>query len=378
MEKCNNVCIEKRVALYFKGIRITEYIYDYGESKNGITVMQRGNVIDVYDNNTGKKLYNLFGVDSFKIEKEGIILYDGKYYGMRTNDGTVILRTGYLSINKCKDYLKTLDVKGNLGLFRWKDNTLEEIIKPQQLVDIRVQDNGIVVYKNVAGVRAKGYYSLDGIEIIKPKYKEFSFNSQGIYVTTHGDQKGFCSNSGKEIVPPLYSEIIPVRNCFIVCNNSENGREKFGMYNQKGNLLLKPRYDKFLFNPPFCIFRLGELYCLYDVITGKRILPLKYRQINSYYNVVYATEDFKSFSIFSGKTGTELLKDKFESVTLFAPFVLAVTKNKHLYYYLTLHNTLVDSQKYDVEYSDEYKEVLIGKKGKEEKVLFTEWINKQF
>jgi len=377
MKILDNVFFEQKTALYFKGRRITPYAYDKCDSKYGIIVMQRGNIIDVYSYETGEKLYYLVGVDSFKIEKDVIILSDGRYYGIRTHDGRVILGPKYSSITNCNGYLKVVDYRGNMGVYLWKYDELSEIIKPDKYTDIRVHDDGIMVYKKVDEQVVKGYYSLNGDMIIEPKYTEISFASYGIRVMTSEDKIGLYSYSGKQIIPPLYDEIITANNSFIVLTNLKNNRSQVGLYNAEGEKLLESRYDKFYRMSPYCVFEKGILCCLYDMLTGKRILSLKYKHINRYYNAIYATEDFKTFSIYSGKTGKKLLEDKFETVKIYAPFILSVVKNGKPYYYLTLHNMLVDSEKYNVEYSDEYKEVLIGKRDKEKKVLFTEWLNKQ-
>jgi len=377
MEYYNNMCLDQKIALYLNGKRITEYIYDSGKSYNGITVMQRGNIIDVYDNIKGEKLYYLVGVSDFNIENDGILLYNGKYYGMRTYSGKVILPPKYQRITRSREYFKTVDYRGNTALYLWKDDNLKEIIKPKKDIDIRVIDNGIILYNMQPGECAKGYYSLEGKEIIPTKYANMNFNSEGVYVTTLDGKTGFYSCSGKELVPAIYDGIIPTSNSFIVYNhNGNNGARKFGFYNKEGKKILEPRYDNYINKSPYAIFSKGKLCCLYDLAVGKRVLPLKFKAINVYYNVVYATEDFKTFKIYSAKTGEKSLADSYEVVNMYLPYVLTVSKEGHKYYYSILHNMLIDSEKYNLEYSNEYKEVLISKIGKEDKLLLSEWVNK--
>lgn len=377
MKHYNNIGLEEKTAVYFNGERITEYMYDTGDSKNNITVMQSGDMIDVFENHTGKKLYNLSGVEGFKIENNGIIISNGKRYGMITYYGKVILEAKFLKIDKCKDYLKTVDENRQIALYLWENNVLKEILPPQKCEDIRVHDEGIMLHRTINDKKCRGYYSLDGKEIIPPEFIEISFSSHGIYVTTPEDKKGVYSYLGKIIIPPIYFTIAHINKCFVVYFTLKNGKKGIGLYTEDGTEIITPRYDRFLSKPPYCMFEKNELYCLYDMVAGKRILPLKYKNITVYYNVLCATEDYKSINLFSGKTGKKLIENSFESVTLYEPYILKVAKKGHEYYYLITYNTLVDSEKYEVEYSEEYKEVLISRKEEKNKMLFTEWFNKQ-
>ena len=161
-----------------------------------------------------------------------------------------------------------------------------------------------------------------------------------------------------------YSTFSSLNNCFIVSKRNKNGT-KYGLYTQDGIQVLKPRYDNYTIKSPYVIFSNGELSCVYDLVTGKRILPLKHMHVCICYNIIYATEDYRTFSIYSAKTGKKMLENKFESVSMYDTHILKVTEKNKIYYYLTEHNMLVDSKKYDVMYSSDYRQVLISKKKKE-------------
>ena len=111
--------------------------------------------------------------------------------------------------------------------------------------------------------------------------------------------------------------------------------------------------------------------------TGKRVLPLKYKNIRAYYNVVCATSDSKSFGIYSASTGRKLCEHDFElrdgyDPYVVAPYIVMVRTNNKSYYYLTQYNILLDAKKYTVTYSEEYKQVLISD-GKNKEIPFVEW-----
>jgi len=378
MEYYNNIGMDKKIALYFNGGEKTAYIFDSGQSFRNITVMQRSNKIVVFDNVKCEKLFDVEGVVSFKLERDAIVYCNGEYYGAYSYNGKAILETAYLKISQIKDYFKVVDCNQNIGLYHFVNGVLIQIIKPAKYLDIRVQEQGIVVYKEINSSKLKGYYSLDGKEIIEPKYVNINFNSDGIYVTTLDDKIGFFSYQGNVIVPPIYDGINPLNNSFIVYKQTKKGIKKYGLYTKEGAQVLKTRYDGYITKSPYAIFTIGQLYSVYDLITGKRILPLKFRNLDIYYNVIYATEDLKTFTLYSAKTGKKLLDDKFEHVNRYGKYILKVGIKNKCYYYLTRHNTLLDIDKWSANYSEEYQEVVIKEKNSNsDGILYTEWAKYQ-
>lgn len=375
MEYCNNIGIDKKFALYFSSVKKkTDYIYDSGKSQKNITVMQRSNVIDVFNNLTGEKLFELKGVESFKLGIRSIIYNDGKHYGAYSDDGKVILEAEYSSIYEAKNYFVVVNSDGNRGVYKWDNNKLKEIIKPTDCLDISIHDKGIVLYKELAGYIVKGYYSLDGKEIIEPKYLSIDFNSVGIYVSTIDGKRGYFSHSGEVIVPPIYDGVTHLNNSFIVYTYTKKGNKKFGLYTNDGRQILKPGYSMLITKSPYAIFNTGQLYGVYDLITGKRILPLKFQVLEVYYNVIYASDDLKTFTLYSAKTGKKLLDEKFEIVKIHDKYILKVMKQNKPYYYLINHNTLIDADIWDIQYSEEYKDIIIKEKGTNSKeMLYVEW-----
>lgn len=377
MENYNNLGIDKKMALYCKGKRITDYIYDSCDSMRNRTVMKKGNVLDVFDNVTGEKMFSVKDVDTFNMNDDTVIFSKGKYYGAYSYDGTLILEREYLKIDKIHGYFVVTDSEGNTGVYKWKDNKLTEIIEPMSCLEIRIHEQGIMVYKNIDGNKVKGYYTLEGRQIVPIIYTNMNFNSDGIYVTDVNDKTGFYSYSGKELIPAEYDGITSLNNSFIVYKKIKN-RRRFGLWIKSGKQILKPIYDSYITKSPYVIFSSGDLSAVYDLVNGKRILPLRFRSINVYYNVIYASEDLRTFSLYSGKTGKQLLENKFKDVKMFDKYVLKVTEGTKNYYYLTRHNVLIDATIWEVKYSEVYQEVLIKEKNsKKDGVLFTEWIKYQ-
>lgn len=56
-EHMDNLEIKNKVALYNNGMKVTEHIYDKGTKYATVTIMQRENTIDVFNNRTKKQIF---------------------------------------------------------------------------------------------------------------------------------------------------------------------------------------------------------------------------------------------------------------------------------------------------------------------------------
>lgn len=384
MKSKGNVRLEQKLALVIDDEKVTRYIYDEGKTYNGITVMRRDLCIDIYDNILSKKIATVYNVKSFEIKKKCIVTYNLiNECGAFLYNGTQLLECQYNRIVEYGDYLIATLNDGTKALYKFVNNRLAAIIESGEFSDIKISRSGIIVHKEKDEVIYKGYYSLDGKPIIPPLYTELSFAQKGIYVykdkliNNDGNNRGYFSCCGREIIPAEYHDIKQYSNCFVVSKIIDN-KLKLGLYSVSGKEILKVRYDKYDINSPYIIFYLGKKACAYDLYTGKRILPLKYKNIRVYYNVICATQDDKTFNIYSASTGRKLCEHDFELRSgydpfVVAPYVLNVCANNKSYYYLTQYNTLLDAKKYTVTYSEEYKQVLISD-GKNKEIPFVDWL----
>lgn len=374
------VRLEQKVALIIDDEKVTRYIYDEGIMHNDITVMRRGLSIDIYDNTSREKVATVHGVKSFEIKENCIVTYNFlNECGALLYNGNELLKCKYVKILEQGDYIIVTGKDKTKALYKFVNNGLTTVIDIGVFSDIKISSSGIIVYKEKEGVIYKGYYSFDGKTIIQPLYTELSFAQKGIYVFNDKpiNNCGYFSYSGQEIVPAEYKDIKQYNNCFVVSKVIDN-KLKHGLYSSDGKEILKARYDKYDINSPYIVFYLGKNACAYDLCTGKRILPLKYKNIRAYYNVICATVDEKTFNIYSASTGRKLCEYDFELRSgydpyVVAPYILKVKANNKTYYYLTQYNILLDANKYTVTYSEEYKQVLISD-GKNKEISFVDWI----
>jgi len=367
--------IVKKVAFYIGYKRITDFVYDDGKAYNEITIMQRENIIEVFDNKTGKVKAILQNVNSFDVQENCIITYDCLKYSAWTLNGKNILPSIYLKIQKHNSYFIVTTKTRKVGVYKWENNSLIEIIPPKEFVGVQLHLSGINVVKESEGKLYRGFYSYDGGEVISPEYKEVNFNSRNIYVITHENKYGMFTYDGKQIIPPEYDFVRLYKNCYVV--GIFNSKEyKYGLYTKEGKQILKARYDRYEIESPFVYFTRSFKKSVYNLNNGKRILPLEYEIIHKYYDVIYGTENYREFFIHSAKTGKKILEGAYDSVQKGMPYILVLKKKSKAYYYITKYNKLLDAHDYTVKYDEEDKKIYVRKlsRNKKGEIIFkTKW-----
>lgn len=367
--------VVKKVAFYIDYKRVTDFVYDDGKAYNEITIMQRENTIEVFDNKTGRVKAVLQNVFSFDVIKDSIITYNGLEYSAWTLNGKNILPPIYLKIQKHDSYFIVTTKTRKVGVYKWEKKSLIEIIPPEEFIGVQLHLAGINVVKESEGKLYRGFYSYAGKEVISPRYKEVNFNSSNIYVITHENKYGMFTYEGKQIIPPEYDFVKLYKNCYIV-GIFDSKEYKYGLYTKEGKQVLKARYDRYEIESPFVYFTIGFKKSVYNLNNGKRILPLRYEIIHKYYDVIYGTENYSEFFIHSSKTGKKLLEESYECIHKAMPYVLVLKKKSKVYYYLTKYNKLLDAHDYTVKYDEEDKKIYVRKlwHNKKDEILFkTEW-----
>lgn len=346
----NNANFETKTALYINGKRVTEYIYDYAKICNNIALMISGTTLDVYDTNLGEYVYSLEGIKDAKFGCNCIIVTNtfGKMAAF-TLDGYCILPFLYKSIYTEDNYFITKSKNDYITLTKYENGLLRTVISGgEEFIEFRIYKDIIITYKKNMGKKLCGAYSHSGIEIVPPLYQSLTARPDGILVMTEDYKKGIYSYSGKEIVPAKFDSIKRYNNCYIVCYIDKQ-TNYYGLYSIDGKKIVVPRYTSYEITSPFIKLHKDWKECLYSLITGKRLLPLKYFWSEVFHNIIYAQDLEGNYTIHSAENGKLVVNDVFKSVDIHLPYVLLLKKESNKsYYYLVKAGILLDAQKYEV------------------------------
>ncbi len=175
-----------------------------------------------------------------------------------------------------------------------------------------------------------GIVDINGKEVIPPnKYQKIG-DFTGGFAIVYNDKFGMVDTEGKEIVPCKYEAIEKIRDeghlgsltvqdstyvpsDVVVAAFYEN--EKFGLLNNRGNVILPAEYDRF--NAAFAQGNLvvmkhypahsKYMYGFFDVINEQPLTPVKYKRVESFntykydFPLVYLKDDEASFLSPDGK-----------------------------------------------------------------------------
>lgn len=368
--------VVKKLAFYIGDKRVTDYIYDDGKTYADVTIMRCKETIDVFDNNTGEMRTSLQNVLNFDVQEDCIITFDGQAYSAYTYSGVNVLAPIYAAIYKNGDYFVFKTKSGKVGVYKWENDFLNLVIPSNEFIGAQLHLAGINVVKEVNGKMLRGFYSYDGKEIIPPIYKEINFNLNNIHVITPELYYGIFNYEGEQIIPPEYNFIKPYKDCYVV-GIFDSKEYKYGLYTKEGKQILKARYDHYEIDSPLVYFTKNFKMCAYRLNDGKRILPLKYESIHKYYGVIFGTENYREYFIYSAKTGEKMLDESFDGVFKAMPYVLVLRKKHKKFYYLISYNKLLDVHDYTVKYNEEDKKIYVRKlsRDKKGKIFFkTHWI----
>lgn len=324
-EHMDNLEIKNKVALYNNGMKVTEHIYDKGTKYDTVTILQRGNTIDVFNNKTKKQVFYLNNVERYRVIGKYIYIYNKSkfkninYIRVYTLSGDLVISEVLGDVQEKNNYFRIeYFLSGKTAVYKYNKKELSEIIPQDDYYSIILGEKYIIGSKEVKDEILYGIYSY----------------------------------SGKEIIPIEYNKINIYYNIFLVKKFDNNDKEKYGAYTKNGRQLLKPEYDRYhLFTYLNCyVFYIGDKCCLCNIEKCKIILPLKFKEIKSFgYDCIYATEDGEKYSIYSYE-GKKLLDDLYDSVRKYDDHVLELKKGDRTYYYLTQYhsNNIIDADVYDI------------------------------
>lgn len=319
----DNLEIKNKVALYNNGMKVTEHIYDKGTKYDTVTIMQRGNSIDVFNNRTKKQIFSLDDVKRYDVKGKYLYIYNKTKSRKRVKVYTLSGNRVFLPV------YGHITEKNNYFIIEYGFSERKEVCKYSKGELLEIIPKGY-------------YYSI----ILGEKYITVAKEIEGQILY------GLYSYSGKEIVPIGYNKITPCYNCFLVKKIDDKGVTKYGLYGKKGRQLLKPEYDGYRVASylNLYVFFKEDKGCLYDVKICKKILPLKFKEIKFYaYDCIYATEDGEKYSIYSYE-GKKLLSDLYDSVSVHDTDILKLKKGDKTYYYLTKYhdNVIFDADVCDI------------------------------
>ena len=357
-----DVLFDKKIALYINDKKITDYIYNWGKKSNGIACMGKDDyTIDVYDLENEKIKFSIEGAKDASIKKDTIVIttqYDMKC--IYDFNGNVILSPRYIDIFVKNDYYIVTNSDKIKELYKKENDIMKRIISSEvEASDIRLCNEGTIIYSYISKVKYCGVYSYEGKEIVPVQYKSIDFRKTDIIVKASDDNIGIYSYSGRQLISAEYKVIVLFNNCYIV-GKQINYHNYYGLYTKTGKKVLSPRYEEYRVTLPFIYFDIAGKKCLYNLYTGKRVLPLKYRHIVPYFNVIYASEDNKKYSLHSGENGDLITNELYDRIEIYDLEILRLKRNHECdVYYLVRHNAFVDADKYKVLYNQNDNKIYI-------------------
>lgn len=361
------VTMDKKIALYINDEQITEYKYSWGKEAYGIICMGCDDgTVDIYDGQSGKLNSKLFGVIDVVIEKY-FILATMFNTCIRVFDfnSKILIGTAYKSIKVKGDYLIAKNLDDYVTVYKRESNNHMEVIMYSflHIKDVRFAKEGIITHKYLCDTRYIGLYSYKGEEILPCIYSNITFRKNDIIVVTHDGFKGVYSYLGDVIIPTIIpvncKEIKMYHNLYVV-TTGKKGKQYYGLYTNNGKKILSARYDNYRVTSPYIYLSLNGLSCVYDLITGKRILPLKFKDISVYYNVFVTKEADKKFSIYSAENGKKLTDEFYDNIKIYDQGILLLeTIYGKKMFYLTEHDAFVNANTNDVYYNKDNKQVYI-------------------
>ena len=294
-----NVRLEEKTAMYIDGVRVTDYIYDDGIITYGKVYLQKGHTLTILDEKTGDELCKIDDFIQCKpiLDNDSCVIiqnYTGwgtySFTGERIIDpkyARIEARNGYFIVEK-NQWPSAYNLKGV-----YAQNQKTPLI-PVAFKDVRLQKRGIVVTSLPGPEAGKGVYSYEGKKLVPPCYKTVDLREKDILVTTFDDKVGLYSYDGIEIVPPLYNYVTTFGSIIVAQKYYHTRKSRdFGVYLNNGKRILAPVYDWYEVKKNKIIMHKGYLQSVYDIKTGKRVLPLKFTNIVFYYSLIFACQNGK-------------------------------------------------------------------------------------
>lgn len=311
---------------------------------------------------TGKKI---IPVEYERIDYLGNNLYkvrsNEKYYGIYNTDGEIVLPVKYDAIRAFDEiyYVCENDLCGIM------DKNLNWILKPTYLT-IKEPMEGFIYVETTEG--KSGFINKKGEVIGQIKYNVESFHyswrsytpkfNRGRAILPVGEKFGMINQQGKEILQPIYDDILELplsgytvwnKNVgavmdsngtfltdFIYNSYSEIGEgiakikqnNKYGLLNENGKEICKPIYDE-IGKMDFSIaeVKLGFKHGAIDR-NGKIVIPVIYDGLETHYNSDICTISMKWKEGIVKRDGTVLLEPQFDRCEVINERIIMVKKDK--------------------------------------------------